>query len=564
MNRKNKTKDSLNNELDRMRRKHERIERCRMELDRVRQKYDKLLESAPDAMVFVDSQGKIIYLNAQIEKLFDYTESDLIGCDIEILIPERYRVRHRAHLERYFSQPRPRPMGMNLEIYGLKKDGTEFPLDISLSPLQADGELIAVGALRDITEAKRVRDQIERNYHIQRVIGGILKISLEPIPLDQQLDGMLELILTVPGLSVDSKGLIFLAEDGQQALHLRAHRGFPSLEVVPCKEVHAGMCLCGEAVSGCRMVFAECLDDRHQMNKAAQFPHGHYCVPIASGDDVLGLINVYVRGGHRHAPEEVGFLTAAANAIAGVIVRHRADSEKLGLQEQLRLAEKLAALGRIAANLADEIRNPLTAVGGFARRLAHRAPAGTEEGEYAASIASEVGRLEGILKGVLSYTRTAGPRKETCDVREIADQAISRFEERCASSSVRVVRSYGEVSGIEMDKLQVREALEHLISNALDAMPGGGELTVSTSTDAIKEKQCVAVRVRDTGGGISEDTLAMIFEPFFTTKHSLRAVGLGLSIARKIAEEHGGTIAVESAAGAGSTFTLYFPCEVAG
>jgi signal transduction histidine kinase len=236
-------------------------------------------------------------------------------------------------------------------------------------------------------------------------------------------------------------------------------------------------------------------------------------------------------------------------------------SRKAGkkLEEKIIEYEKLSALGRLTANVAHEIRNPITVIGGLVERLKKSFSHDEKENEYLELISAEAKRLEEVLKDVLIFSDKAVFKREMRDINKIVDDTLNAYENRFKNASIDVNKFLNGVPRIYIDDSHIRVAIGNLLSNAIDAMPDGGSLTVATNIESLSRKNYVAIRISDTGFGIPEERIQMIYEPFFTTKKTKQVTGLGLPIARKIVEGHGGLIKVDSVVGKGSTFILFFP-----
>jgi PAS domain S-box-containing protein len=184
-----------------------------------------LIEFAPDATIVVDPSGSIVFVNAQTERVFGRRRDELIGQPVEVLIPERYRAAHTGHRDGYFAEPRIRAMDTGLELLGLRSDGTEFPVEISLAPLETDVGLRTMAAIRDVTDRKRAEEErlqlaSERGLRVQAErlvkrledIQAVTDAALATLSLDELLQELLERIRT--GVQADAAAIMLLTPDG--------------------------------------------------------------------------------------------------------------------------------------------------------------------------------------------------------------------------------------------------------------------------------------------------------------------------------------------------------------
>jgi PAS domain S-box-containing protein len=228
-------------------------------------------------------------------------------------------------------------------------------------------------------------------------------------------------------------------------------------------------------------------------------------------------------------------------------------TEIKNLQQKLVMAEKMAALGEVAAKVAHEIRNPLVSVGGFAKRLEKKLDGNLKE--YAGIIVKEVERLEGILKEILGFVKEVRMAREMVNLNSLVEDVVTLMETDMRERGINLFRDYGPPAEVFIDPNRFKEAIMNIVSNAIQSMAGSGSINVSTR---IKGDFAV-IEIRDTGGGIPHWDRQFIFNPFYTTKSS--GTGLGLAITNRIVQEHNGRIEVESEVGKGSIFKVFIPLK---
>jgi len=261
----------------------------------------------------------------------------------------------------------------------------------------------------------------------------------------------------------------------------------------------------------------------------------------------------------RGSPESVAVPERGADELAVLAREFNAMAQRLAARERelraqgeaLLRSERLAAIGRIAAQITHEIRNPLSSISLNAEELGERAP---QARDLCDAIVREVDRLTGITEEYLRFARLPKPQLQRADVNETLRDLLDFVRPELEAGGVELTVSLASgLPRVLADVAQLRQLLLNLLRNAREAMPDGGELLVaSRGTDG-----AVEIQVKDGGPGIPPERMARIFDPFFTTK--ARGTGLGLAMAQEIAQEHGGQLSCESTVGEGTTFTLRLP-----
>lgn len=251
-------------------------------------------------------------------------------------------------------------------------------------------------------------------------------------------------------------------------------------------------------------------------------------------------------------------LVSAINLVAARLEEAAAEEQRL--QTQLRRSEKLAVLGELAANVAHEVNNPLDGIQNCSSILRRSLDDPERARQMLDLMDSGLGRIELIVRRLLSLAKQHVIRPERADLREIIDAAVEALTPKLDALGVRVVRAYGgDSSDALADAPLLEQVFVNLIQNAADVMPDGGELHIEITPRRLKNADMFQVDIADSGSGIDPDLLPHIFEPFFTTKSAGKGTGLGLAIAARIMDAHHGAITVASRRPHGTVFSVTIP-----
>jgi signal transduction histidine kinase len=250
---------------------------------------------------------------------------------------------------------------------------------------------------------------------------------------------------------------------------------------------------------------------------------------------------------------EIGFFPIGPRAEQGITVTIRDETEKEQLREEMTRLDRLASLGKLAAGIAHEVRNPLTGISLLLDDLHDRSGLDADGRTMVGKALTEIERVEKLISSLLNYSSPPRTRMRPGDLGRVIQDTVLLLRRECERRHVELAVDFGTIPSFAFDGEKIKQALINLVKNAIDVMPDGGTIRISTAM----EQDRVAITVADSGPGIVEEDLPLIFEPFFSRKGA--GTGLGLSITQRIVEEHHGRITVESLPGAGTTFTIQLP-----
>jgi PAS domain S-box-containing protein len=516
-----------------------------------------VLDTSPLGIVMVDSAGLIVWANARLAEMFGYEPEALAGQPLEALLPERYRPRHAGHRAGFFADPRMRPMGLGLELAARRKNGQEFPVEISLSYVESDEGVVALAFVTDITIRRNAEQRLQAEFVATRVFA-------EPHEPDELIPHLLRALCE--GLDWEAGELWRVEGD---ALRYEAGWHHPDLDTTALEDVSRrivltpGVGLVGEvlATGHARWALPAQGLARDRAAVAGRLGFRSACAfPIRTERTFTHVVALLSRSPRELDDALLAMLTDMGSRIGQHLDHRRVQGELRQQREVLYQNEKLSALGRLVAGVAHEMNNPLSIISSRIELMLGEAEGHVFPAQHLEDLEvvhRNVLRVAGIAQALRSFARQSTGERRPVDVNAVVAETLLLVGKPMSTDNVRIETALDPaLPPILGNANALQQVVLNLLTNAREAMAGGGEIRIETGPHPERPEHLRLV-ISDTGPGIPAADLPHLFEPFYTTKPS--GTGLGLAVSYGIIQDHQGTIDVRSAPGQGATFTLTLP-----
>jgi PAS domain S-box-containing protein len=465
-----------------------------------------LVESVPNGILIADEKGKIVYVNSEVEKMFGYTRYELFGEPVEILMPESFRGKHVRYRTEFIKAPDTRPMGKGRDLYALRSNGERFPVEIGLNYVDSKKGRLVIGTIIDITERMKTEKLLnDRELRLRQI-------------MDNTSDAI---------IVFDKKGII-------ETLNREAVRLF-------------------------------CCDDTKAINEIWEI------VTPENRENFTAKLKK-VSDGKRITDYETERLTRNGNRISVSISLVGMDegnkfietirdiSDRVTMRNKIVELEKAQVIGKMAEGFAHHMGTPLASMLLRVQMLKDDIPDLLEcqdVQDKLNSIERQILYGQKVIQRLLKFVGRPKNEKTRENVGNLLDESVEMIKPLLRKKGIELETNIAEDLYILADTNLIHLVFSDTMMNAVDAMSDGGLMTIWASDN--KESDFITVEIRDTGTGISKETIPYVFEPFFTTKPAGKGTGLGLSVAKRIVQNHGGEINLVSKQGSGTTVLIKFP-----
>ena len=478
----------------------------------------KILEAVPDAMIVVDTEGKIVQVNTQTEAMFGYSREELIGQSIDTLVPERLRSHHHVHRDSYAQQPKIRRMGAGLDLHGHRRDGSEFPVEISLSPVYTDTGMVVVSAIRDVSDHKKIEEELRRANE----------------ELAQRADRQLWSYRTRLAAIVDSSEDAIIGKD-LNGIVTNWNRGAELMYGYLAEE------MIGKPLS----VIAP-------RDRQDEIPNILKTVRLGESVKYYESVRIAKDGTQLNVSISVSPIRDSSGKIIGASTIARNITDQRRAEDQLRQAQKMEAIGRLAGGVAHDFNNILGIILACSELLRDRVAGSSVPPQYVDNIRKAAERGATLTRQLLAFSRKKTVNPIVLDLNDRLRETAKLLRPLMGDDVEVVILNRTESALVEVDPGQVDQIVMNLAVNSRDAMPKGGKLVLETTLvnfdDAFARQhhpmtpgEYVMLAVSDSGVGMDQSTVSRIFEPFFTTKEIGKGTGLGLATVYGIVKQVAGT-----------------------
>jgi PAS domain S-box-containing protein len=498
-----------------------------------------LYEHAPIGILAINQEKKIVKFNREAEKIFGYSAAEILGKHVVTLIPERYRNFHFRPFGAVMGHPE--SSSKTFEFIGLKKNGNEFPVELSYCLTTQEAARLMVISARDISSRKGLEIEMKERTD---VLQEYLKLHNQWLTeTEQKYTALVE---------VSKTGILYLKEDAT---------------VFDCNTVAEEMLgQKKDEIVGRRIT--KIMPERERI-KADEI-----IVKILTDVIQLGVEKVMngcmVGSGYREIPIELYFKKMQKGSEQHIICMIRDITTMQQIEDQLITSQKFEGLGVLMGGMVHNFKNVMTSIMGYSSLMKTMVGGDAKLNRYLNIIETSCARAADLSKEVLNAGKKQDTSKSLLNINTLVERSVVLFEE-CMDKRFTVEKDLdASLSFAEVNEGQIEQVLLNLLINARDAMPDGGKIFLKTQNLYLNYEACknyqnvtggnfVEIVVKDTGSGIHKDIQRNIFNPFFTTKEEEKGTGLGLATVERIVKSHRGFVEVFSKYGEGATFKIYLP-----